>query len=154
MNNFSPETPKSQEIEKKPIRIIYIEDNEEFRDFINEEFKKFPADVELVASFSSTEEAKEYLMRLRDEKKDLPDMIVSDNSLGAGKATGIQFAKDLKKQGFEIPFVLFTNDVKAFRGFSATDINKMGLTRVVDKLESANSLVGVLKEINLSSSVS
>lgn len=105
----------------------------------------------MVASFLSAEEAKEYLMRLKDEKKGLPDMIVSDNRLGRGKVTGIQFAQDLKEQGFNIPVVLFTNNAEAFRGFPEIDLNTMGLTKVVDKLESIGSLVGVLKEINLSS---
>ena len=147
MNDLSRETPINPELEKKPIRIIHIEDNEQLRDLIGMELKKFPADIELVASFSSTEEAEEYLMRLRNEKKDLPDAIVSDNNLGGGRTTGIQFAKDLKEQGFEIPVVLFTGDTEPFKSISEEYLNAMGLTKVVDKVESTENLVSILKSI-------
>lgn len=145
MNDLSRETPKSPELEKKPIRIIYIEDQKDFRELIEAQLKKFPADVELVASFPSAEEAGKYLMGLQDEKKDLPDVIVSDNNLGDGKATGVEFAKDLKKQGFEIPVVLFTGSEKY--------LDEIGVKSVVRKSESIESLVVVLKEINLSSNM-
>lgn len=150
MNNFSSETPKSPEIEKKPLRIIHIEDGKQLRDLIGWELKKFPA-VELIASFPSAEEARDYLMKLRSEKQELPDGIVSDNNLGIGKATGIQFAEDLKKLGFEIPVVLFTGDAEQFKSISEERLNRMGLKSIVDKngFESTENLVGILKSINL-----
>jgi len=147
MNDFSSEIPKSPEQKKKPLRIIYIEDQKDFRELIKGELEKFPADVELVASFDSTEEAKEYLMGIRNEKKELPDGIVSDHDLGIGKVTGMQFAKDLKEQGFEIPVVLFTGYAEQFKSFSEEDFKAMGLTKVVNKRESIEGLVGVLKNI-------
>jgi len=153
MNDFSSETPKSLEIEKKPLRIIHIEDTEVMIDLIKRVFKKFPADVELVASFFSTEEAEEYLIRLKNANKDLPDMIVSDNNLGAAKRSGVQFSMDLREQGFEIPVVLLTSDTEQFRSLSEKSLNAMGLTKVLDKLNLTESLVGVLKEISLSSNM-
>lgn len=148
MNDFSSETPKSPEIEKKPLRIIHIEDQEQFRDLFGSELKKFP-DVELVVSFGSTEEAKDYLMKLRSEKQDLPDAIVSDNNLGIGKVTGMQFANDLKQQGFEIPVVLFTSDVERFKRISEEDLKGIGLKSMVDKsdFKATRNLVGILKSI-------
>lgn len=147
MNDLSRETPESPELEKKPIRIIYIEDQKDFRELTEVELKKFPANVELIASFGSTEEASKYLMGLQDEEKDLPDVIVSDENLGDGKATGVQFATDLKKQGFEIPVVLFTGYAQEFKSLSKEYLDGIGVKSVVDKSESAKGLVVVLKSI-------
>ena len=154
MNDFSSETPKSPEIKKKILRIIYIEDQKDFRELIGAELKKIP-DVELIASFPSTEEAKDYLLKLRRENKELPDGIVSDNDLGIGKATGIQFAKELKKLGFKIPVVLFTGYAKELRSLSKEYLDGIGVKSIVDKndLESTRNLVGILKEISLSSNM-
>ena len=140
--------------DKKPLRIIHIEDDEEMRGLIEEEVKKFP-DVEFIASFPSTKEAKDYLLKLRSENKELPDGIVSDNDLGFGKTTGIQFAKELKKLGFEIPVVLFTGYAKELRSLSEEYLDGIGVKSIVDKnaLESTENLVGILKEIGLSSNM-
>lgn len=147
MNDFSSETPKNPEIEKKPLRIIYIEDDNLFRDFIKEKFEEFPADVKLVKSFLSTEEAEKYLIKLKEENEELPDMIISDNSLGRGKRKGLDFAKYLKEQRFEIPFVLYTNDAEQFEMFSEERLNVTGVTKVVDKLKSVRNLVGILNSL-------
>lgn len=144
MNAFSLEAPESPEIEKRPLRIIYIEDQEEFRTFIGSELKKFPADVEFVVSFSSTEEAEDYLIKLRKEKGELPDMIVSDDNLGRGKRKGLDFAKYLKEQGFETPFILYTNDVEQFGNLSEERLNAAGVTKVVDKFTTTGDLVRIL----------
>ena len=135
--------------DKKPLRIIHIEDQEEMRDLIGRKLRKFP-DVELVASFSSTEEAKDYLMKLKNENKELPDGIVSDDNLGLGKATGIQFAKDLRELGFKIPVVLFTGDAQELKsGIPQEQFSQFGLKDIVDKYsrKPIEDLVGILKSI-------
>ena len=149
MAELQDEQPKNPEQRnRKPLRIIHIEDQKQFRDLIGMELKKF-TDIELVASFGSTEEAEEYLIRLKNEKKDLPDMIVSDNSLGVGQRRGMQFAKDIKKLGFEIPVVLFTSDAEQFKHFSQEQLEGIGLKSVVDKsgFESTGDLVSILESI-------
>jgi len=142
--------------DKKPLRIFYIEDQKDFRELIESELKRFTADVEIVGSFGSTEEAKDYLMKLRNENQELPDGIVSDNDLGNRKATGIEFARDLKKLRFEIPVVLFTGYAEQFKSFSQEYLNKIGLKNIVDKNkpEATENLVGVLKSIKLLTSPS
>lgn len=150
MSDSLTEHLESPEIKRKPLRIIYVEDQEMVGNFIKKELKKFPADIELIAFFESTEDAEEYLMRLKNENNDLPDAIVSDDDLGAGKRKGVQFAKDLQEQGFKTPFVLFTSDMRGFKSLSEERLSEMGLITVVDKLESTALLVDVLKGINSS----
>lgn len=149
MNGSSSETPKSPEIEKKPLRIIYIEDQEVLRNFIKEEFKKFSKDVSIISSFSKAEEAMEYLMKLGNESPGLPDAIVTDNDLGLGTITGIQFAKNLKQHGFEIPVVLLTSNAPDYKYVSEKELKGMGLTKVVGKMTEIRDLVGMIKQVKL-----
>lgn len=148
MAELQEQPNKPEQKGKEVLRIIHIEDHERFRELVGMELEQFP-DVELVTSFSSTEEAEDYLTNLISKKQELPDVIVSDNNLGAGKRRGIQFAKDLREKGFNIPFVLFTGDAEQYKSLSREDLDRIGLKDIVDKNEpeSTGDLVGILRSI-------
>ncbi len=141
------EQPRSPEQKKKSLRVIYIEDEASFRELTEKEFKKNP-DVN-ITSFSSTEDAMDYLMKLKERNQALPDVIVSDNDLGAGRRKGGEFAVFLKKQGFKIPFVLFAGSssiMDTLLSNSKEDLEGQGLIGAVNK-NNITSLVEVLKGV-------
>lgn len=154
MAELEEQSAKAEQ-ERKTIRIIYIEDDINFRDLTLRWFRKNPNNIEIISWFPDTEKAEEYLKKQQEENQELPDAIVTDQNLGAkrdgiGFAQWVQSQKALNKIG-DIPVILFSTD-SIFSFFTKEDLAGTGLAAFVDKGkvqgESESNLVQTLNSLN------
>lgn len=131
MADQSQEVPINSEVpQKRPLKILHIEDSPVIRQIIKEELGRFPKDVSEIVPFSSVEEAREYLNTPGVEP---PDAIVSDLVLGVGKENPIKFASEMakKEKWRKIPFVILSATPSLLR--HAPKIDEGLITDVLEK---------------------
>ena len=155
MNDFSREVGgKNPETEPKPkVRVIYIEDNVDIKDSTLRWFRENTTNIEIISWFPDTEEAERYLKKQQEEHRELPNVIITDHNLGAGKRDGIDFAKWVKSQKDvnnigNIPVILYSGN-SDFSLLTGEELGRIGLVAFVDKgkKKAEESLIRILNNV-------